>query len=361
MHDPWTIDPADWPADAAMRGRLAFALGYAVLAPSSHNTQPWLFRLVEDGERFGAAGAALEVLADRTRALPVVDPLDRELTISCGAAIGVLEIALRRFGHAAAVIDLTGGDLTGGADPDLLARVVPGAEVVPVAGDIALADAIAARRTTRSAFPPDPVPEAVLKRCRGAAYTLGVELVSLGPPGDPTAEPARRRIADLVAEADRLQFADPRFRRELALWIHSRRAGSHDGLSGASFGMPDLLSPVGALVVRTFDMGEGVAAGDAEKIAHGSPCLAVLATAGDTPSDWLATGRALVRALLILTAEGYTASYLNQPIEVEQLGPRLREAAGVAGYPQILLRVGKAPATPPAPTPRRPVEAVMAG
>jgi len=274
MRDPWALDPADWPADAPMRDRLAFALGYAVLAPSSHNTQPWLFRLVEEDGRFGAAGAAVEVLADRTRALPVVDPLDRELTISCGAAIGVLEGALRRFGHAAEVVDLTGGspaggDRAGGADPDLLARVVPGAEVVPVATDIALAEAIAARRTTRSAFPPDPVPEAVLKRCRGAAYTLGVELVGLGPPGDPTTEPARRRIADLVAEADRLQFADPRFRRELALWIHSRRAGSHDGLSGASFGMPDLLSPVGALVVRTFDMGEGVAAGDAEKIEHG--------------------------------------------------------------------------------------------
>ncbi|MFN7211793.1 MAG: nitroreductase family protein, partial [Lysobacteraceae bacterium] len=46
----------------------------AVYAPSSHNTQPWRFRL---------APASIDLLADRTRALPVNDPFDRELVISC--------------------------------------------------------------------------------------------------------------------------------------------------------------------------------------------------------------------------------------------------------------------------------------
>ena len=54
---------------------------YAALAPSGHNTQPWRFRL---------RGGGAELLADRTRALPVVDPDDRELVISCGAALGVM-------------------------------------------------------------------------------------------------------------------------------------------------------------------------------------------------------------------------------------------------------------------------------
>ncbi|WP_205208599.1 hypothetical protein [Arenimonas caeni] len=56
----------------------------AVLAPSSHNTQPWLFR---PGE------GHVELLADRTRALPVNDPDDRELVISCGAALLTLRAA----------------------------------------------------------------------------------------------------------------------------------------------------------------------------------------------------------------------------------------------------------------------------
>jgi nitroreductase len=64
--------------------RLRFLLGYAILAPSSHNTQPWRFRL---------RGPTLDLLADRRRALPVVDPEDRALVISCGAALGHLRVA----------------------------------------------------------------------------------------------------------------------------------------------------------------------------------------------------------------------------------------------------------------------------
>ena len=56
----------------------------AVLAPSSHNTQPRLLA-VEPGVVQGGA--------DRTRALPVNDPDDRELVMSCGAALFNLRVA----------------------------------------------------------------------------------------------------------------------------------------------------------------------------------------------------------------------------------------------------------------------------
>jgi len=65
-------------------------LKYAVLAPSGHNTQPWLFHFNKQND--------LYLIADRTRALPVVDPNDRELTISCGAALDHLEIAANAHG-----------------------------------------------------------------------------------------------------------------------------------------------------------------------------------------------------------------------------------------------------------------------
>ena len=34
----------------------------------------------------------------------------------------------------------------------------------------------------------------------------------------------RAKFCDLVEEADRIQFADRRFRRELAAWVHSNRS-----------------------------------------------------------------------------------------------------------------------------------------
>ena len=85
---PWNVSSADFPGDGDAEEKLAFLLRDAVLAPSGHNTQPWLFRV--DGD-------AVDLYADRTQALPVVDPEDRELTISCGAALFNLRVALRRF------------------------------------------------------------------------------------------------------------------------------------------------------------------------------------------------------------------------------------------------------------------------
>jgi hypothetical protein len=111
-------------------------------------------------------------------------------------------------------------------------------------------------------------------------------------------------------------------------------------MSGASFGMPDVLSSIGALVIRTFDLGNGVAADDREKILAGSPVLAAFSTAGDAPCDWLATGRALSCVLLKLTASGATAAFINQPIEVEPLRPRLADTIGTSTLPQLLMRFG---------------------
>ena len=74
----------EFPEGADAAEKLTFLLRYAVLAPSGHNTQPWLFRV---------AGDAVELYADWTQALAVVDPEDRALTISCGAALFNLRVA----------------------------------------------------------------------------------------------------------------------------------------------------------------------------------------------------------------------------------------------------------------------------
>src|SRR5690242_4716936 len=89
--DPWAGASLEIGGHPAIRDRLRAALGYAVLAPSSHNTQPWRFALRED---------SVEVYADRSRALRVVDPDGRELAISCGAALFHLRLAMRALGYA---------------------------------------------------------------------------------------------------------------------------------------------------------------------------------------------------------------------------------------------------------------------
>lgn len=91
-------------------------------------------------------------------------------------------------------------------------------------------------------------------------------------------------------------------------------------------------------MVRLFNMGGGVGSKD-QRLADTSPLLAGLGTESDTVHDWLTAGQALQRVLLVACWHGLQASYLNQPIQVAALRPKLQGVVGV-GFPQILMRLG---------------------
>lgn len=302
----------------------------AVLAPSSHNTQPWVFR--------AAPGDTLELLADRSRALAVNDPHDRELTISCGCALFNLRVAA-----AAHRIAIDVARLPDAGEPDLLARLRPTGGVIDPSLPT-LDEAIAHRRTWRRRFTATVVSAEVIATLADVAATEGAWLSVLA------SDSARAEAAALVAEGDRLQWDNPSWRRELAAWMHPRRRG--DGLS-----LPALAAPLAQAVVRSFDMGRGVAAKDSE-LASESPLLAVVGTRGDGPADWLAAGEALQRVLLTACRAGLQASYLNQPVQMASLRTRLQRLADTPGTPQLLLRLGYADGELP-PAPRRLLEDVI--
>lgn len=304
-------------------------IGDAVTAPSSHNTQPWVF---------GVDGRSIALRADRTRALPVNDPFDRELTISCGAALETLCLAARARGLEPRVTVLPGDD------PDLLAVVEMGEGAPPGARETALLAAARTRRTVREPFDDRPLPDGLLARLTEAVAAGGVWL-------EPIEDEERRgALAGLVAEGDRIQFADPRWRRELASWMHPRRRG--EGLT-----VPMVALPVTRLVVSSLDLGGRTGDKDAGLLA-GSPLVAVLGTDGDEPADWLAAGRALQRALVEASAEGVQAGYLNQPCQVAELRPRLTGLVGRRGLPQLVLRLGRPRDDGPG-APRRPLSDVI--
>lgn len=335
-HDIWKISEGLFPANGSATEQLRFLVHYAVLAPSGHNTQPWLFRSAAD---------SLEVLADRTRALPVVDPQERELLMSCGAALFHLRVAVRRFGYAAEIETLP--DAT---NPDLLARVRLGQRRSPAGDESLLFASILKRRTNRMPFETREVSRVLLSDLRAAANEEGAWLFIAE--GDET----RNDLADLISEGDRTQGADLQFRRELAAWLHPNRTRSRDGIPGYAFGFGEIFSYVSPLVIRMFDWGKRQAAKD-RQLASVSPVLAVLGTAEDSPLAWLAAGQALARVLLRARADDVWASFLNQPIEVAELRPRVAALTKLPGFPQLVLRMGYGPDVRP--TPRRTVREVL--
>jgi hypothetical protein len=333
----WQVAEEAFPRTGTPQEQLKFLVNYAVLAPSSHNSQPWKFRV---------AGNTLELFADRRHSLRVVDPKDRELLISCGAALFNLRTAMYHFGCV--------GDARPLPDPgypDLLARVTLDSECMLPGEWSKLFTSIPKRATNRGPFEQLELPPAVEHALLEAAHLEGAWLTLF------KSTAAKESVAALIAKGDRMQFDNPEFRVELAKWLRSNR--DKDGLPGYAKGRSELLdftTPAIAFLVRTFDLGNGLAARD-RQLATGSPLLACLGTARDDTLDWLNAGQALQRVLLIATSHDLHASFLNQPIEVPELRPKLGALTGRKGYPQLLLRIGRG--APAKHTPRRPVWDVL--
>ena len=324
----WSVSASHYPRHGSVEEQLMFCLRYAILAPSAQNAQPWRFRV---------AGGKVEVFADPTRSLPVMDPNQRQLAIGCGAAICNLHIALKRFGFE--------GELTLLPRPDCLAEIAPGKHLAPTEEVLELFDAIKIRRTNREPFSERPVSFEIADKWRDAAKAHGVRFVRLLPE-------QKQRAAELIAEGDRLQLSDKDFRTELAKWT-AVSEDRPDGIPVHKKGFGEVSKRAAPLIIRTFDRGDKVAAQEQELATH-SPVLAVFATDEDRPESWLNCGIALERVLLIAASHGISASYLNQPLELAVLRPMFAEIIGDELYPQLIVRLGFGPGVEP--TPRRGLE-----
>jgi hypothetical protein len=352
LDDPWTAGDAAFPAAGRAADKLAFLANFAALAPSILNTEPWRLRI---------AGDVVRLYADLSRRLPVTDPAGRELTISCGAALLNMRMAAQSFEHELVVTVLPEA-----ARPDLLAqatlKAAPGATA-----DRPLREAITARRTSRGPFADRPLPRTLLDDLVPAARQEGAALSFLEDAR------GRQRVAQLLAEAERTLLADPDFRDEIAQWIDRRVGEHHDrdsearqrlgtALAGSAgrtpepVSRPELLAPMAASAGRAYARPDDALAHQRQRVEE-APALALLTTTGDSPADWLAAGQALQRALLVATQAGACAGYLNAPIEVADLRPRLAQAFDVAERAQVLLRLGYGAQR--APTPRRPVREIV--
>lgn len=299
----------------------------AVKAPSSHNTQPWIFEIKQNG---------VDLRADRTRALPVTDPYDRELAISCGAALFTLEIAASGQGFEPNV-----SVLPDPSDPDLVARLVVDGPATRASSTADLVEAIETRHTTREAFDSTEDLEELKSTLAVAAKEHDVHLLL---------DVDRDALGDFVAEGDRSQFSDPHWRRELASWMHPRRKG--DGLI-----VPEVFGLATRAVVSLINLGSSTAQADQDLVAD-APIIGVLSTDSDDARSWVEVGRGLQHLLLVAAAAGVSAGFQNQPCQVAEIRGRFHAFLGDQGFPQIVIRLGRVD-PPKQRAPRRPLDDVL--
>lgn len=313
------------------------AIGLANRAPSVHNTQPWRWLLGDE---------SIHLMVDEARRLPATDPDGRDLLLSCGSALQHLRVALAALGWRTQVHRIPNP-----TDPTHLAAVEL-APRSPSDEDIALAGAIARRRTDRRRFTSWPVPDGHLDLMVRRAGKAGALLVPV------TDQATRRRLTRAIDEAARRQQEDPAYLGELAMWSGRSRVADDGVLAGSA---PVVRPRHGDTTMRDFPGGSLVEAETGRDEPDGGELL-VLASLADDPVSVLRAGEAAGAALLTATDLGLATCPLSQPLEIAGTRAVIRDLVldGMA-QPHLIVRTGWRPtAAPPLPqSPRRPTEATV--
>jgi len=295
-------------------------LAYAALAPSGHNTQPWVVEVVGPGH--------WRVGTDRRRWLPAVDPAKRETMLSIGAFLENLVIAAGCRGLAVEYQVLA----TAATDSPLLEiRLAPAAR-----SDYPLAR-LQSRRTVRAGYTDDRIRAADLRAITGGATDFA---------HFPRGTKASRYLAEGTIEANRQQaFRDPA-QEELADWIRWTRQDQEqfrNGLTPESMEIPG----IARWYVSTFyDRSSALSRSFREKcveqvverVAQGGGWLVL--TGRPDVASLIETGRQCQRTWLQLRERGIAIHPMTQLLEeTPQVGIVAREL-GLDATPQFILRIG---------------------
>lgn len=303
----------------------------ACMAPSVHNSQPWLW---------AADGPKLHLFADYRRRLAHTDPDNRDLVISCGAALHHLSVAAAGLGWRTHI-----SRRPNQVNKAYLASVTFERHAIEPAGAALLA-ALRRRHTDRRPTAPTPLHRDDLDPLLGATAHLGVVAIAV------VSAPARAAVLHLLTEADTTQRRDPAYLAEIRDWIDR---GGGEGIPSAN-----LLRHGPAHTDATTRFPSGHLA----DLVPGRepPALLAICTSSDNPESRLRAGEALSAVLLHGELAGLAMVPLSQTTEITSIRALLQDQLlGGDAEPQILVKVGRPtePHSPAPPTPRRPVADVL--
>jgi hypothetical protein len=306
---------------------------YATLAPSSHNTQCWKFRLAED---------SIAILPDLGRRCPVVDPDDHHLFVSLGCATeNLVQAALAHGLRATTRFDAE--------DKHVRIQLEP-AETVRSA----LFEAIPKRQSTRAEYDGRKLTNEELNLLERAGAGNGTRVVLL------TSREIVEKALEYVVQGNTAQLDDQAFVRELKTWIRfgdGEAVRSGDGLFSRTTGNPSVPRWIGSPLFKRFLNAKT----ENEKYARhvrSSAGLAVFVSETNDREHWVESGRCFQRFALQATALGIRTAHLNQPVEVAALRPQFSSFLELGDHrPDLVVRFGRGPEMPR--SLRRPVDAVL--
>lgn len=269
-------------------------LDSVLLAPSSHNTQPWKFKVDEK---------QISIIPDFSRRCPVVDPDNHHLYVSLGCATENLVQAALAYGFDAVVSDTN-------KFTEIQSLLLPKPSIKSP-----LFLAIPSRQCSRSVYDGKPLSNKELDLLSKSGSGIGVQCHIL------TEKKSLETILDFVLRGNTQQMNDPAFVKELKSWIRfnwreAKKSG--DGLYSATNGSPSIPTWIGKLGFKfLFNL-----KAENEKYCkqiRSSAGVAIFTSEKNEIGHWIEVGRCFERFVLNATVMGVRTALVNQPVEVPEI------------------------------------------
>lgn len=325
----------EFPFQKEVSEQIRFLLAAAVRAPSTHNSQPWRFKIESD---------RLFVYRDTSIKLPQSDAVNRYSYISIGFLLHHISTLGSWLSMNPNITPINKDDCVA----EITFSQATKNEEVPV-----LAAAIFKRRNRRGVFETKFIPQTVLDEAVKveAAPFASTEMKVV------TDRVAIAHIAEATSTNMKRVYTKPSFRREMAGWMTANNSARKNGIPGYSLNQSIVMSWILPTIIRFVNMGKVLAG--LNKTAIVSAPAAFGFGAADEPSGWVSVGYAASHAALTLTAHGFDYSVFVASVEFDDTRELIGRTFGLQQPLEFLFVAGKLTGKAEWMTPRVSVDAKL--
>ncbi len=312
-YQAWLINEKDYPKSGTIEEKIWFIVGYGILAPSTHNTQPWLFE-VNDYRLF--------ITPDSKLMLTGADPSGRNLQISLGCCVTNILIAAAYFGFR------TKDKWAKDAITITFEKYQPNRSIKD------LFDAMPQRYSDKMPYKNKPL----------KANHSDQLLLNLSDSGGSLILFSDKEVIDQIARkqaAATLGYKNNReFFEELSHWLQPSKTESEYGMPGFVVGLSNGQSKIFKPLIRKLKPTVKLLAKKDHTAVASSSAIGFISTQNDATQDWYNAGKKYERLALHATSLGLVMAPMAALIEDKEQRAQVSNTLKIDGNPQIFFRLG---------------------
>ena len=311
-YEAWNIQKSDFPTNGTVTDILHFLAGYGILAPSTHNTQPWLVEAVNN---------ELIVNRRKDRDLPQADPDSTYWYMTLGAFAANITVAANNWGYTT----------TFSFAKDMSLSIAITKAKVSALCDV---DVITQRFSNKLPYSKKALPQTLankIQKVSSAHKQLKVHIET---------DKTMNQLLDVHLVASGLVADDKLFVKELVSWLRTSNTKSYTGMPGFVMGLSNGESLVAKVVLtlqpRLFKKSKKIE----KNLVRQSAGVIAITSHNKDPKTLFEAGLCYQQINLLLTSIGIQSAPLTALVHKQQQNKQACAIIHSRGTLLMFLRIG---------------------